>query len=77
MKSVGPMRQVHVRVSAEMKRTVKIFCLRAGTTEQSWIHGLIEGELRRKAPDLWASGGKDGPELEKPKGRQVVHRIKP
>lgn len=51
----APTRQVHVRVSPDLKKAVKMFCVRTGTTEQSWIHALIEDELRRQAPDLWTS----------------------
>ena len=45
--------QIHVRVPPEFKRALKIFCVREGTTEQSWISKLIETELKNKAPDLW------------------------
>lgn len=53
LKRLTPTRQVHVRVSTDLKRAVKMFCARTSTTEQSWIHALIEEELHRKAPDLW------------------------
>jgi hypothetical protein len=53
MKRPTATRQIHVRVSPELKKAVKMFCVRDGTTEQSWIHALIENELHRKAPDLW------------------------
>jgi len=46
-------RQIHVRVSLDLKKAVKMFCARTGTTEQSWLHAVIEDELQRKAPDLW------------------------
>jgi hypothetical protein len=46
-------RQIHVRVSADLKKAVKMFCVRTGTTEQSWLHAVIEDEMHRKAPDLW------------------------
>ncbi len=46
--------QIHVRVPPEFKRALKIFCVREGTTEQTWISQLIETELRNKAPDLWS-----------------------
>lgn len=46
-------RQIHVRVSPEFKRAVKMFCVREGTTEQSWVVELIETELKKRAPDLW------------------------
>lgn len=45
--------QVHVRVSAEFKRALKVFCAKAGTTEQAWVVDLLEVELARRAPDLW------------------------
>lgn len=53
-------RQIHVRVSPELKKAVKMFCARGSTTEQSWIHTLIEDELQRKAPDLWTLSATDG-----------------
>jgi predicted DNA-binding protein len=46
--------QIHVRVPPEFKRALKIFCVREGTTEQTWISELIENELKSKAPDLWS-----------------------
>jgi hypothetical protein len=52
MKSEGPVRQIHVRVSVAVKKAIKILCAREGETEQAWIHGLIEEELKRRAPDL-------------------------
>jgi hypothetical protein len=47
-------RQIHVRVTPDLKKAVKMFCVRNGTTEQSWVRRLVENELHRKAPDLWA-----------------------
>jgi hypothetical protein len=44
--------QIHVRVAADLKKAVKMFCVREGTTEQSWVVGLVEAELARRAPDL-------------------------
>jgi predicted DNA binding CopG/RHH family protein len=52
----SPIRQVHVRVPAALKRAVKMLCVREGTTEQAWIYGLIEDRLKRQAPDLWPGG---------------------
>ncbi len=46
--------QIHVRVPPEFKRVLKMFCVREGTTEQTWIAELIETELKKKAPDLWS-----------------------
>ena len=57
MKKASPERQVHVRLPAELKRAVKMFCVREGVTEQAWVRGLIEDRLTRKAPDLWPSRG--------------------
>jgi hypothetical protein len=54
MKKASPERQVHVRLPADLKRAVKMFCVREGTTEQAWVRGLIEDRLTRKAPDLWS-----------------------
>jgi len=67
MKRASPVRQVHVRVSADLKRAVKMLCVREGTTEQAWVHGLIDDRLRRKAPDLWPGSGKGAPEPRKSK----------
>jgi hypothetical protein len=58
MKRVSPIRQVHVRVSAAMKKAVKMFCVREGTTEQAWVYRLIDQHLARKAPDLWPTDAK-------------------
>ncbi len=46
--------QIHVRVPAEFKKALKIFCVREGTTEQAWLSELIETALKNKAPDLWS-----------------------
>jgi hypothetical protein len=69
MKRASPGRQVHVRVSADLKKAVKMLCVREGTTEQAWVHGLIEDRLRKKAPDLWPSYGRDALESPKSKAR--------
>jgi hypothetical protein len=61
MKSEGPVRQIHVRVSVAVKKAIKMLCAREGETEQAWIHGLIEAELKRKAPDLWPDEAKGAP----------------
>ena len=45
--------QIHVRVTQEFKRAIKMFCVRAGTTEQSWVLELTEAALKHQAPDLW------------------------
>lgn len=50
-------RQIHVRVSPEFKRAIKMFCVREETTEQSWIVEVIEAELGKRAPDLWNPPG--------------------
>lgn len=47
--------QIHVRIAADLKKAVKIFCVREGTTEQSWVVGLVEVELAKRAPDLWSA----------------------
>ena len=46
--------QIHVRIAADLKKAVKMFCVREGTTEQSWVVGLVEAELAKRAPDLWS-----------------------
>jgi len=67
MKRPSATRQIHVRVPPDLKKAVKMFCVRDGTTEQSWIHTLIENELHRKAPDLWTPGTKEGSPSKKAK----------
>jgi hypothetical protein len=52
--------QVHVRVTADLKKAVKMHCVREGTTEQSWVVELIEAELTRRAPDLWSTSATGG-----------------
>ncbi len=44
--------QIHVRVSAEFKRALKIYCAREGITEQRWTHEALDAALRQCAPDL-------------------------
>jgi hypothetical protein len=63
------MRQVHVRVSAAMKKAVKMFCVREGTTEQAWVYRLMEQHLVRKAPDLWPGGDNRPPAPRKSKAQ--------
>lgn len=64
MKRPAAMRQIHVRVSPDLKKAVKMYCVRGNTTEQSWIHALVQDELHRKAPDLWGKSSKDIPALK-------------
>jgi len=45
--------QIHVRVSSELKKVLKMFCGREGTTEQAWLLDLIKAEMTNQAPDLW------------------------
>ena len=52
--TIAKISQIHVRVTPEFKKALKIFCVREGTTEQAWISELIETELNNKAPDLWS-----------------------
>ena len=47
--------QIHVRIGGDLKKAVKMFCVREGTTEQTWVVELVETELTRRAPDLWSS----------------------
>jgi hypothetical protein len=44
--------QIHIRVSSQFKRAVKVFCAREGLTEQQWAHNVLEAALLRQAPDL-------------------------
>jgi hypothetical protein len=69
MTKTSEIRQVHVRVPAAMKKAVKIFCVREGTTEQAWVQALIEERLRRKAPDLWPGMDRTAPQVGKSKAR--------
>ncbi len=45
--------QVHVRVEPALKRALRIYCAREGTTEQQWVTGALEERLALDAPDLW------------------------
>lgn len=54
------MSQIHVRVRPEFKRAVKMFCVREGTTEQSWVLELVQAALAKQAPDLWSSIARGG-----------------
>lgn len=65
----APVRQVHVRVSAALKKAVKMLCVREGTTEQAWVHALIEEHLTRRAPDLWPVCEAAVHKAHKPKAR--------
>lgn len=44
--------QIHIRLSPDVKRAVKIHCAQAGTTEQAWVLDLIEAALAKQAPEL-------------------------
>ena len=44
--------QIHIRVSSQFKRAVKVFCAREGLTEQQWAHNVLEAALLRQAADL-------------------------
>jgi hypothetical protein len=67
MKRSAATRQIHVRVTPDLKKAIKMFCVREGATEQSWVHDLIEGELKKRAPDLWAGQAKT---------EATVHKVK-
>ena len=67
MRHEDPARQIHVRVSPDLKKAVKMFCVREGETEQSWLHGLIEGALKRRAPDLWSGEPKPATPTARPR----------
>ncbi len=45
--------QIHVRVTRALKKAIKMHCVGEDMTEQAWISKLVEGELARKAPNLW------------------------
>ncbi len=44
--------QIHVRVSPEFKRALKIYCAREGITEQRWTQMTLQRALGECAPDL-------------------------
>ena len=44
--------QIHVRVTPDVKRAVKVHCAQMGTTEQAWVGRMIEAELHKRAPEL-------------------------
>jgi hypothetical protein len=44
--------QIHIRVSLQFKRAIKVFCAREGLTEQQWVHSVLETALVSQAPDL-------------------------
>ena len=69
MTKTSQIRQVHVRLPLAMKKAVKIFCVREGTTEQAWVQALIDERLRRKAPDLWPGTTPNAPQRPKAKAR--------
>jgi hypothetical protein len=68
MKRPAAIRQIHGRVAPDLKKAIKMFCVREGATEQSWVHDLVEGELKRRAPDLWVGKGKTEASAQKVKG---------
>lgn len=43
--------QIHVRVTADLKKAVKMHCVREGTSEQGWVVELIAAELGKRAPE--------------------------
>ena len=53
MKENSSIRQVHIRVPADLKKALKMFCVREGTTEQAWLLQVINSELAQRASDLW------------------------
>ena len=44
--------QIHIRVTPEFKRALKIYCAREGITEQRWAQSMLESALGECAPDL-------------------------
>jgi hypothetical protein len=47
--------QIHVGVTDDLKKAVKMFCVPEGTTEQSWAVGLLEADLAKRAADPWSA----------------------
>jgi hypothetical protein len=54
--------QVHVRIPIDLKRALKIHCVREGMTEQALVVALIKAELQTNARDLMR--GRRGPILK-------------
>jgi hypothetical protein len=44
--------QIHIRVTPEFKRALKIYCAREGITGQRWAQVTLETALGECAPDL-------------------------
>lgn len=44
--------QIHIRVTTDLKRAVKVHCAQTGVTEQAWVQQLIEAALSEQAPEL-------------------------
>jgi hypothetical protein len=44
--------QIHIRVTPNVKRAVKVHCAQMGTTEQAWVERMIETALHKRAPEL-------------------------
>lgn len=44
--------QIHIRVTTDLKRAVKVHCAQTGVTEQAWVQNLIEAALSKQAPEL-------------------------
>ena len=44
--------QIHVRVSADFKRALKIYCAGAGITEQRWMEDVLKRAFAQCAPEL-------------------------
>ena len=43
--------QIHIRVTTDLKRAVKVHCAQSGVTEQAWVQQLIETALAEQAPE--------------------------
>jgi hypothetical protein len=54
VKADPSIRQVHIRVPSELKKALKMFCAREGTTEQAWLLQVINSELAKRASDIWS-----------------------
>ena len=51
-------RMIHVRLSADTHRLLRIRVAALDTKIQDWVAGLIEGELEREAVEAGPSRGK-------------------
>ena len=49
MPDAAPERKIHVRMSPDLHRRLRVHCAELDTTIQDYVVGLLEGELRGTA----------------------------